>query len=387
MSQPISTSLQIGAIFEILLLSLFGVALPFVIIYYRNTSTRVDQVPSRPLNYDARVGIEDMQGNSSFNTMKAVSVGVMLGLAMLHLFADADENLSTIYPDYPLANLLVCFGIILVLSIDQIALFLWRRLHPIQVNKNINSSLPDHGHDHGHDLPNGHSELKVLSSSQSGRKSVPVPHSQDHDHESHHENCGFMTCEHDVSAGNKGAQKKMAWNEQGVGTERAQSLPLDLGMPALALLQEASFKDIVASYIMEFSIAAHSIIIGVNLGLLGEDDISSIVALMIALGFHQAVEGFGLGAQIAASYFGGSEAGLVGLDTRKVLLFIIVFVCSTPLGVMIGMLSQSQEETDGQIVARGAAEAIGTGSLLYVALVEMLPDVFDRERVYRHPPL
>ena len=61
------------------------------------------------------------------------------------------------------------------------------------------------------------------------------------------------------------------------------------------------------------------------------------------------------------------------------LLFIIVFVCSTPLGVMIGMLSQSQEETDGQIVAKGAAEAIGAGSLLYVALVEMLPDVFDRE--------
>ncbi len=91
------------------------------------------------------------------------------------------------------------------------------------------------------------------------------------------------------------------------------------------------------------------------------------------------MEGFGLGAQIAASYFSGGEAGRIGLDKRKVLLFIIVFVCSTPLGVMIGMLSQSQEETDGQIVARGAAEAIGTGSLLYVALVEMLPDLFDRD--------
>jgi hypothetical protein len=62
-----------------------------------------------------------------------------------------------------------------------------------------------------------------------------------------------------------------------------------------------------------------------------------------------------------------------------VLLFILVFVCSTPLGVMIGMLSQSQDQSDGQIVASGAAEAIGTGSLLYVALVEMLPDLFNRE--------
>eukprot|EP01035_Chromulina_nebulosa_P041742 gene41742-56517_t len=103
--------------------------------------------------------------------------------------------------------------------------------------------------------------------------SVPVPHSQGHDHESHHENCGFMTCEHD-----EGAHQ----NEED-----------DLGRTAL--LQEESFKNIIAAYIMEFSIAAHSIIIGVNLGLLGEDDISSIVALMIVMGFHQAVEGFGLG--------------------------------------------------------------------------------------------
>ena len=61
------------------------------------------------------------------------------------------------------------------------------------------------------------------------------------------------------------------------------------------------------------------------------------------------------------------------------LLFILVFVCSTPLGVMIGMLSQSQDQSDGQIVASGAAEAIGTGSLLYVALMEMLPDLFNKE--------
>jgi hypothetical protein len=46
----------------------------------------------------------------------------------------------------------------------------------------------------------------------------------------------------------------------------------------------------MAAYIMEFSITAHSIIIGVNLGLQEEDDISSIVALMIALGFHHELQ-------------------------------------------------------------------------------------------------
>ena len=174
--------------------------------------------------------------------------------------------------------MLVCFGIILVLSIDQIATTLWRILHPTQMNRNVDLphdakavnivSLPNHSHDH-----DPHSGMS---------------HNQDHDHESHRENCGFMKCEHQASAGNKGTQE-MA-DEQVVESGGAQSLPFDVGVAALALMQEESFKDIMAAYIMEFSIAAHSIIIGVNLGLLGEDDISSIVALMIALGFHQVLQ-------------------------------------------------------------------------------------------------
>ena len=76
MSESMSTSLQIGAVFEILLLSFIGVALPFVIIYFRNMSKRVDE---KPFIFDAR----DSIGGDTFQTMKAVSVGVMLGLALV----------------------------------------------------------------------------------------------------------------------------------------------------------------------------------------------------------------------------------------------------------------------------------------------------------------
>ena len=78
MAESMSTSLQIGAVFEILLLSFFGVALPFVIIYFRNMSKRVDE---NLRNFDAR----DSIGGDTFHTMKAVSVGVMLGLAMVSI--------------------------------------------------------------------------------------------------------------------------------------------------------------------------------------------------------------------------------------------------------------------------------------------------------------
>jgi hypothetical protein len=76
MSESMSTSLQIGAVFEILLLSFIGVALPFVIIYFRNMSKIVDE---KPFIIDAR----DSIGGDTFQTMKAVSVGVMLGLALV----------------------------------------------------------------------------------------------------------------------------------------------------------------------------------------------------------------------------------------------------------------------------------------------------------------
>jgi hypothetical protein len=81
MTESMSTSLQIGAVFEILLLSFLGVALPFVIIYFRNMSKRVGENLSQPLIFDARDGI----GGDTFHTMKAVSVGVMLGLAMVSI--------------------------------------------------------------------------------------------------------------------------------------------------------------------------------------------------------------------------------------------------------------------------------------------------------------
>ena len=76
MSESMSTSLQIGAVFEILLLSFIGVALPFVIIYFRNMSKIVYE---KPFIIDAR----DSIGGDTFQTMKAVSVGVMLGLALV----------------------------------------------------------------------------------------------------------------------------------------------------------------------------------------------------------------------------------------------------------------------------------------------------------------
>lgn len=274
------------------------------------------------------------------------------------MLPDADADLTYVYPDYPLSNVLACFGIILVLSIDQSTMLF---LH--QERNSGALGAPETAVKNDREVhPSGHED---------------ITHAYDHDHHDHghehHENCGFMNCSNgDISNSviiemntiDGTVEEKQRYDALALNDLSVKSI---LGTISVEILQAT-----VTAYIMEFSIAIHSIIIGVNLGLLGEDSVSSIVALMIALGFHQAVEGFGLGAQLASSYCNG-----MGLTTGKVVLFAIFFCFSTPIGIVIGILTSSQSETDEQIAAKGAANAIATGTLLYVALVEMLRDLFD----------
>ena len=68
-----STSLQIAAIFEISLLSFIGIALPFSILY-QNFLRRKQQ--------NAQNFAMEIKGDT-FSTLKSVSAGVMLGVAMV----------------------------------------------------------------------------------------------------------------------------------------------------------------------------------------------------------------------------------------------------------------------------------------------------------------
>jgi zinc transporter ZupT len=57
-----------------------------------------------------------------------------------------------------------------------------------------------------------------------------------------------------------------------------------------------SFGVIIKAYMMEISVAIHSVIIGIALGsLAGPDNLAPLVALLIAICFHQFFEGLGLG--------------------------------------------------------------------------------------------
>eukprot|EP01034_Spumella_vulgaris_P021836 gene21836-27907_t len=142
------------------------------------------------------------------------------------------------------------------------------------------------------------------------------------------------------------------------------------------VMNSNSLRDLVTAYVMEISIAVHSIIIGVDLGILGQGELTTLVSLMIALSFHQFVEGVGLGATIQNSRS--------SLGNTKVMGFIAIFSSTMPLGILIGILTSSAPESETQTAFKGAANAIAAGSLLYISLTEMVgsyfnePDLNDR---------
>jgi len=153
----------------------------------------------------------------------------------------------------------------------------------------------------------------------------------------------------------------------------------DHAVLALQALEEAkTFKDLISAYSLEISTAIHSIIIGFDLGILGNNKISTITVLLIVLSFHQFIEGLGLGSMIKTSQD--------RLGKWKVYSFIILFSATVSLGVIIGMIVRATNQNNGDDDADenrtqdgivGTVTSIAAGSLLYISLVEMTAVYFN----------
>jgi zinc transporter 1/2/3 len=259
--------------------------------------------------------------------VRCFAAGVMLGVAIIHLGKDGSETLGGIYEDYPaLSNVLTTVGILIVIGCEQVALSL------------LHSSSPDEsGHEGHHDLKSHQSsnhngdieismvqeELEVVTSSKKRSRINDI-------------------CEHSHG----------------------------LGMVAGA----SSSTSIVKAYMMEFSVAVHSVIIGITQGSLsGEENLQALKSLMIAIALHQYVEGISLGAVMKSA----------NLQLCKVLTFVLIFATSVSVGNMIGILvtesgkSTPGEEPVSQLWVQGVLDSIVAGILIYVALVQLAAEDFQ----------
>ena len=128
------------------------------------------------------------------------------------------------------------------------------------------------------------------------------------------------------------------------------------------IFQDDAQRHKVSTYLLEFGIALHSVLIGVALG----TNTNEFVALFIALCFHQFFEGMALGAQIAR---------LQRVSFLKAMLMVLFFAVTTPIGVAIGIGIHSgtyNPKSVASLLVNGILDSLSAGILIYVALVNLI---------------
>jgi zinc transporter 1/2/3 len=137
---------------------------------------------------------------------------------------------------------------------------------------------------------------------------------------------------------------------------------------------ERSFKQQIAAFlILEFGIIFHSVIIGLNLGTAGKE----FVVLYPVIVFHQAFEGFGVGARMSAIPFPKRIAWLQWVLCAS-------YGLTTPLAIAIGLglrTSYNGQSFQANIIS-GVFDSTSAGILIYTGLVELLARdfLFNPER-------
>ncbi|KAL2760951.1 hypothetical protein ACRALDRAFT_1045894 [Sodiomyces alcalophilus JCM 7366] len=131
---------------------------------------------------------------------------------------------------------------------------------------------------------------------------------------------------------------------------------------------------LTAVLILEFGVVFHSVFIGLVLA-----TTSNLTVLLIAMVFHQLLEGLGLGARLAAAPWPGNRWWLP-------YMFACLFAVSTPLGTAVGLVAQPQSRAK-QLLTTGIFDAISAGILTYTGLVELLAHEFLLSPDMRSSPL
>lgn len=371
--------LQIGAALVMFIVSLAGVGLPFMQREYKETDLVC--------------------------TAKSCSAGVMLSLALVHLLGEANEMLEEEGPDFPLSYALTTAGVVLVLAIEQFTLA-WAQHNMAAAGIGADTKK---------------TEMTIISSSSVPYQKtiVDIPCTDENCEDNinntngtaYADDCGLVACDHhdhdhshshthevheelnDPQDGKDAAvsvtvkKRSITSNStdrssSSAPTQAVLSTTVDDELDILGnLLKSSSLKDVVTCYIMEMSIAIHSFIIGVDLGLLGSNEKTTLITLIFAIAFHQFIEGVGLGTTISASRH--------SLGSRKLIVFVGIFSSTISIGIILGIVLKVSHDGESRraILAKGVANCFAAGSLLYISLTEMVSSYFANPSLAQKPLL
>jgi len=121
--------------------------------------------------------------------------------------------------------------------------------------------------------------------------------------------------------------------------------------------------------LIESGILFHSVFVGMTVSITSE----GFIILLIAIVFHQAFEGLGLGTRIADVPY--------PKNSWKPWMLVVAFGTTAPIGQAIGLLTRGSYDPNSAfgLIIVGIFNAISSGLLIYAALVDLLAEDFLSE--------
>ncbi|KAK9766905.1 hypothetical protein K7432_003656 [Basidiobolus ranarum] len=123
----------------------------------------------------------------------------------------------------------------------------------------------------------------------------------------------------------------------------------------------------ISTYLLEFGISMHSLLIGISVGVTAGTEFTSLLCAVV---FHQFFEGLALGARI----------GELEYSNRLIPFFSALFyTVITPIGVAIGLgiHSSYNENSPTALLVNGVFDAVSAGILIYMAFVNLIAVEFQ----------
>lgn len=271
--------------------------------------------------------------------MSCSAGGVFMGTCILDLFPDVQQQLdllmdqSFVTQSYPIAEFIVVFGFLLVLTMEQIVLD--------YKEQSLLNRPPE--------------AQSLLSEPEEQRRTLVQQHS-----------LGGISDQPDLTASIRSETGSLSSATHGYNTAADHCDPQHAQGHSHVIFDHSVHHDVAShsslrSLLLLFALSLHSVFEGMAVGLQGSID--DVVSLFLVVIFHKGIISFSLGLNMVQSK----------LSVTQMLMANMFFCVTAPLGLGLGMGITEMQTTFTTAAVSGTLQGIACGTFLYVTFFEVLP--------------
>eukprot|EP00117_Sycon_ciliatum_P014344 scpid62008/ scgid14636/ Zinc transporter ZIP3; Solute carrier family 39 member 3; Zrt- and Irt-like protein 3 len=330
---------------------------------------------------------------ASISLASCLSGGIFLGVALLHLIPDVREMFDYVLCKkdleihYPLTELTVAGGFLLILVFEQLVLLFHQRRPTSECHI---ANVPPHGCDRERNCDNcrgedeqdsqpatlssacalpAYSSIDPPSDAQDTSAAASVRKDQSLNSTNGQVNYSNELSPYDPASRTNGEDQEVIFTSstngaKNSGLRRSSSASTSEDNPAGKDSAEA-----LGSLVLLAALSLHSLFEGLALGLQNASD--SVIELFVAILLHKCVLAFALGIRMVK----------LKANWKRILLAALIFSAMSPVGVAIGIAVEAHatNEVDRQLVT-ACLQGIATGTFLFVVFLEIISPEIQGQR-------